>query len=328
MSPFLDCILGYHTNPLTCGVAKFNALLARQFGVPVCGIFTDEARVAAQPLVSIKVSELGDQVVAEFEPLLAVVPWRRHFHLFLHEWQGTPLEERLLRSALTVFCGNAELVARLREVRPDVVDAWCPSTLMSTTRFKPAELSIFSFGMAHKVRVELYRKLYALLERTGRSYSVYLSTALHDGTSFGESFVNAFDELREIFGEAFYFLGYLSDAAVYNHLVQSTFCAGFFEHGVRANNTSVHAAMQSGAIVITNLDQFSPACFVHGSNVLDIARCERLPIDPEELRAIRARSLATAEAVMNWERLVALMAQSFAVRRELRGGSVSLPTSH
>ena len=32
----IDCIAGYHLNPWTCGIAKFNMLLARHLGgVPV-----------------------------------------------------------------------------------------------------------------------------------------------------------------------------------------------------------------------------------------------------------------------------------------------------
>ncbi len=52
-----------------------------------------------------------------------------------------------------------------------------------------------------------------------------------------------------------YFLGNLSDVAVYNELRRATFFAAFFDGGVRANNTSVAAAMETGAVVITNLDQ-------------------------------------------------------------------------
>ena len=33
----IDCIVGYHLNPWTCGIAKFNAILARQLEVPVIG---------------------------------------------------------------------------------------------------------------------------------------------------------------------------------------------------------------------------------------------------------------------------------------------------
>ena len=147
--------------------------------------------------------------------------------------------------------------------------------------------------MAHKIRVPLYRRLRDLLEATGRSYSVYVSTALHENTSFDESFVVRFRELQEIFNGQVYFMGYLSDTAVFNHLVDCTFLAAFFEKGLRANNTSVNAAMECGCAVITNLDEDSPAGLVHMKNVIDINRCDRLPDLDEAARIGRgAREVA------------------------------------
>ena len=55
--------------------------------------------------------------------------------------------------------------------------------------------------------------------------------------------------------------------------------AAFFPSGVRANNGTVAAAMEHGAVVITNLDEFSPPEFVHMHNVVDINRCEELPLE-------------------------------------------------
>ena len=131
--------------------------------------------------------------------------------------------------------------------------------------------------MAHKIRVPLYRRLRDLLEATGQSYSVYVSTALHENTSFDGSFVVRFEELQSIFNGQVYFMGYLSDTAVFNHLMDCTFLAAFFEKGLRANNTTVNAAMECGCAVITNLDEHSPAGLVHMQNVIDINLCERLP---------------------------------------------------
>ena len=112
--------------------------------------------------------------------------------------------------------------------------------------------------MAHKIRVPLYRRLRDLLEATGKTYSVYVSTALHENTSFDDSFVVRFEELQSIFNGRIYFMGYLSDTAVFNHLLDCTFLAAFFEKGLRANNTTVNAAMEVGCAVITNLDEHSP----------------------------------------------------------------------
>jgi hypothetical protein len=109
--------------------------------------------------------------------------------------------------------------------------------------------------------------------------------------------------MHELF-PSLYFLGNLSDVAVYNRLRESTFFAAFFDRGVRANNTSVAAAMEIGAVVITNLDDLSPPEYVHGENVIDIGRCDRLPTEPAVLDAIRARAVETA-AARGWDALVA-----------------------
>jgi hypothetical protein len=157
--------------------------------------------------------------------------------------------------------------------------------------------------MAHKIRVPLYRRLQELLEATGQSYSVYVSTALHENTSFDGSFVVTFEELQSVFNGNVYFMGYLSDTAVFNHLLDSTYLAAFFEKGLRANNTTVNAAMECGCTVITNLDEHSPSGLVHGGNVLDIHRCDRLPSVEESQRiGLAARDVALGQ--YGWEQLV------------------------
>jgi hypothetical protein len=158
--------------------------------------------------------------------------------------------------------------------------------------------------MAHKIRASLYRRLRELLQATGRSYSVYVSTALHENTSFDGSFVVRFEELQQIFDGQVYFMGYLSDTAVFNHLVECTYLAAFFEKGLRANNTTVNAAMECGCAVITNLDEHSPRGLVHGTNVIDINRCERLPGEAEA-DAIGRAAREIAHATYGWDQLVA-----------------------
>jgi hypothetical protein len=100
-----------------------------------------------------------------------------------------------------------------------------------------------------------------------------------------------------------YFLGNLSDVAVHNQLRTATFFAAFFPQGVRANNTTVAAAMETGAVVITNLDGHSPPEYVHMENVVDIGRCDVLPADPAVLDGIRARAVETARS-RGWDELV------------------------
>src|SRR4030095_279622 len=247
--------------------------------------------------------------MSEFTPEDARVldAWaERHqggYEIFLHAFDGTPLEQRLIAGASRVYIGNRELSAQLTPLRPDAVELFCPGTLLNPQRFQRTELSVFTFGMAHKIRVPLYKRLRDLLEATGKSYSVYVSTALHENTSFDGSFVVRFEELQALFNGQVYFMGYLSDTAVFNHLVDCTFLAAFFEKGLRANNTTVNAAMECGCAVITNLDDHSPAGLAHMKNVIDINQCERLPDSTDAERIGRAaREIAHAE--YGWDQLV------------------------
>ena len=297
-----DCIAGYHLNPWTCGIAKFNAILAKHLDLPVVGIQSAELGGYERPLLSLKLSEFSDPDAAELDMWAAA--HAQQFELFLHAFDGTPIEQRLLAAADRVYVGNAELYEQLRPARPDVQELFCPGTILSPQRFQRTELSVFTFGMAHKIRVPLYRRLRDLLDATGKSYSVYVSTALHENTSFDESFVVRFEELQTLFNGQVYFMGYLSDTAVFNQLMDCTFVAAFFEKGLRANNTTVNAAMESGCAVITNLDEHSPAGLVHLKNIIDINGCDALP-GYDDTRRIGAAARQIAQAQYGWEQLVA-----------------------
>src|SRR6185503_7529727 len=284
-----DCIAGYHLNPWTCGIAKFNTLLARHMSLPVVGIGSSEINQYGTPLLSMKISEFTPEDARALDTWTA--GHQGGYELFLHAFEGTALEQRLIAAA-----------ARLAPLRPDAVELFCPGTLLNPQRFQRTELSVFTFGMAHKIRVPLYRRLYDLLEATGQTYSVYVSTALHENTSFDDSFIVRFEELQAIFNGQVYFMGYLSDTAVYNHLVDCNFLAAFFEKGLRANNTTVNAAMEVGCAVITNLDEHSPHGLVHLKNVIDINRCERLPAPADAEKIGRAaREIALAD--YGWDQL-------------------------
>ena len=298
----IDCIAGYHLNPWTCGIAKFNTILGRHLSLPVVGIGSRNLDHYQRPLLSLKMSEFTPDDARILDGWVAAHPNR--FELFLHAFDGTPTEQRLVAGAARVYSGNRELTSLLAPFRSDAVELFCPGTLLNPQRFQRTELSVFTFGMAHKIRVPLYRRLYQLLEATGKSYSVYVSTALHENTSFDDSFVVRFDELQAIFNGQIYFMGYLSDTAVFNQLVECTFLAAFFEKGLRANNTSVNAAMECGCAVITNLDEHSPEGFVHMKNIIDISACDRLP-DLEQAGAIGRAARAIAHADFGWDQLVA-----------------------
>jgi hypothetical protein len=147
--------------------------------------------------------------------------------------------------------------------------------------------------MAHKIQVARFQQLRELLERSGRSYAVFVSAANHETASLRDA-DEVFAELHQVFGDDLYFLGNLSDVSVYQQLRAATFFAAFFPHGVRANNTSVASAMEQGAVVLTNLDAYSPPEYRHLENVVDITACDELPLRAEQLRAIGAAAARTA----------------------------------
>ena len=297
----IDCIAGYHLNPWTCGIAKFNAILAKHLDVEVVGIRAVELGSFERPLLSVKLSEFSERDTADLD--LWASAHKGGFELFLHAFGGSEVEQRLAASAARVYVGNTELFHELRGLRPDVQELFCPGTILNPQRFMKTDISVFTFGMAHKIRVPLYRRLQELLEATGQTYSVYVSTALHENTSFDGSFVVTFEELQAIFNGNVYFMGYLSDTSVFNHLLDSTYLAAFFEKGLRANNTTVNAAMECGCTVITNLDEHSPSGLVHMGNVLDIHQCDRLPGREESQRiGVAARDVALGQ--YGWEQLV------------------------
>ena len=304
----IDCVLGYHLNPLTCGVAKFNSILALRLGNPVIGLFDPKALDFRQPLISLKVSEFTPEDISRLDELLDRGMRHQGLRVFFHDFSHTDIEHRLARQAAVVYSGNSEVAEAIREVRADLVELWCPPMLTDTQRFGKAKLSVFSFGMAHKIRADYYGKLRQLLDDTGTSYCLYLSTALHENTSFDGSFMSAFQELSGIFGHNVYFMGFLSDTAVYNYLADATFFTAFFERGVRSNNSSVNAAMQTGSVVITNLDQHSPSSFLHLDNVLDINQLDTLPTDHEVLSGISRRAAETA-STLDWDPLLAKVLQ-------------------
>lgn len=305
----VDAVVGHHMNPYASGVSRFNQMLAGHLGVPWFGL--DDAAVdqASCPLLSLKVSELDEREVVRLEGLLGAVP---AVQAFLHDFTGTPLEERLVRQAETVFCGNAEIAAALGPLGVPTTTLWAPGLILDRRPPKAAALTVFSFGMAHKVRIEMFARLRDLLEATGESYAVSMSNANHATATLREA-EEVHAQMNEVFSHDFFFMGNLSDVAISQQLSSATFFAAFFDRGARANNTSLLSAMEHGAVIITNLDEHSPPAFRHMDNVIDIGQTTELPSDPLVLGRMRVRAMETA-AEFSWERLVTMINQEPACR--------------
>lgn len=230
-------VVSYHTNPTQCGVAKFNAELAKRLGVRVVSLMDATlSERGAFPLLSIKYSELKPSLQAV--NIACGFPIHSpNYSVFWHD-AGTEL---ITMKARHVFYADPSLGS------PGL---WCPSLI--TPRKRPVRL--FSFGMAHKLQADKYTRVRELLDAASIRYHLRVSVGLHEGTSL-DGAEKHFDALKEIMGpENVTILGILSDDAVSEELSNADYVLAFFEKGLRANNTTVHAALRHGCRVITNYD--------------------------------------------------------------------------
>ena len=233
--PFTS-IVSYHTNPMTCGVAKFSAELAKRLGVPLYGVQQD--RISRNPLFSLKASELDKESAWRVQAMMAAVDTYGVF------WHDSGIEG-FNRKASIVFYADPSLGS------PGL---WCPSLIQP--RKRPVRL--FSFGMAHKLQTDKYQRVRKLLDAAQQPYHLRVSVGLHEGTSL-DGVEKHFDALKAIMGEAnVTILGILSDDAVSEELSNADYVLAFFEKGLRANNTTVHAALAADCKVVTNHDADTP----------------------------------------------------------------------
>lgn len=235
-----------HTNPNTCGVAKFSQQLAQRLGVQFRPLYDD---LGEHPLLSLKAAEFRGCNMGNLDTVVEEGP----FSVF---WHDAGLES-ITRRATHVFYADPSLGS------PGL---FCPSLL---TPSKPRTVRLFSFGMAHKLQTQHYAKVRQLLEDAGLDYRLRVSVGLHEGTSLDDA-TKHFDALKEIMGaDKVTILGCLSDDAVAEELHNADTVLAFFERGVRANNTTVHAALDHGCRVITNSDFRSPSQFVQTTLSID-----------------------------------------------------------
>lgn len=268
-------IVSYHTNPYTCGVARFNQSLATAMGLPVVRLeeyLSD--RQSGHALLSLKIEEIDertqDQLGAWLEGQLST------FDVLLHGTSKSELERALCKSATQVFAASREIADLVTSIRPDVVAVFAPGAPVLAP-LNPVDCTMLTFGMAHKIRSEGYQQLAAILAGDTRSFRLEISTALHEGGSFDENFFTVGKEISEAFAGNVCFLGFLADAEVSERLRSVDVLVAFFPRGVRENNTTVLSAMSHGCPVITNLDRYSPSWMIHDSTVFDIGAMRKFP---------------------------------------------------
>lgn len=240
----IDAVLSFHTNPERCGVAKFNKQLADRLGVPLENI---GQHPFAHPLISIKSEEALDW--------MATASWYRRYSLFFHDKPFNYHRDTVMKAS-AVYAGNREIAAAIRPHRPDVIEAFCPSTLDGNA--DRGLYRVLTFGMVHKVAVQQFTQLKARLDAEHPDYTVSLSAGRHEGTDYDRAFDLSVKALRGIFGPRLCVLGFLSDDALARELYECDAVAVFFDPALRANNTSAWAALSAGKTLYTNTDEFSP----------------------------------------------------------------------
>jgi hypothetical protein len=302
MTAAYSSVVSFHTNPYTCGVARFNQALAKSMQVPIESISQFVASRQKLSLLSLKFDEIpvevSERLLEDINQESAV------FDLFLHGINQSAIETKFITKASRVIVASREYADLISEQRKDVIALFAPGAGMSELR-STFDITLLTFGMAHKIRSEGYRKLGAILKPDSRTFQLEISTALHDGTSFSEDFFSVGSEIGEVFDGNVSFLGFLADDEVSRRMTNADALVAFFPSGVRENNTTVLSAMAHGCAVITNLDEYSPPWMKHGESVFDVNQLANFP-SSAELSAVR---LGARKAVSpyNFEQLSKLL---------------------
>ena len=284
-------LVSYHTNPYTCGVARFNQALSAALKIPIVAMSNISLMTADVLLLSLKFEEIShesaEQLLSNLQTSGAV------FDLFLHGIVDSEIEQVFVRTARQVFVASNEYADQIRSRRADVVSYFAPGA-SDRSKNVGADLTLLTFGMAHKIRSAGYKKLGQLLSNDDRTVQLEISTALHDGTSFSEDFFSVGSEISQVFEGNVSFLGFLADEEVSRRLHAANALVAFFPSGVRENNTTVLSAMAHGCPVITNLDSYSPSWMKHDESVFDIDQLSNFPSKDSLLRVGEAGQRAVA----------------------------------
>jgi len=302
MTNLYSSVVSYHTNPYTCGVARFNQALAKEMRIPVCSVSKFVPSSKSISLLSIKFEEMSTKSAEDMWTQLDQVGAK--FDLFLHGVTQSEIENRYINKARRVIVATREYAEIVRAQRHDVLSYFAPGAADSSKKTN-VDITLLTFGMAHKIRSDGYRKLGEILASDKRSVQLEISTALHDGTSFSEDFFSVGSEISEVFNGNVSFLGFLADDEVSRRLLAADALVAFFPSGVRENNTTVLSAMAHGCAVITNLDSLSPSWMKHNDSVFDISQLNTFPTNAELARVgIAARAAVNP---YSFESLVTLL---------------------
>jgi glycosyltransferase involved in cell wall biosynthesis len=229
------------------------------------------------------------------------------FSYFVHDFVDSELQALLSERAHKVFANSAELSSLISSRRPDVISVFSPGARVRQKLARP-DLRLLTAGMAHKIRSKGYADLARLLDGETRHIRLEITSAIHEGQRFDESFFSVAEDIRRVFRHDIHFCGFLSDEELSQRLHMADAYVAFFPRGVRENNTTVLSAMTHGCAVITNLDEWSPKWMCHGETILDIGSLERFP-DLAELYRIGQAGMRAASP-FSFDRLASILSKS------------------
>jgi hypothetical protein len=271
-------IVSYHTNTWGCGIARFNELLAAELKSEVLSFA--EMR-AVEPLekilISISLKEFSEKDKIGFQELLRNLQHEINYDLLLHSIEESDLEKMIISKSNKIFSLNEEISYKLQKLDISSSTLFTPSLFKSKISEKEQDKKSFkliTFGMAHKIELDLIDKLIKNVKNSGLNPRIYLSTAIHVGEQPLDNLNKIIQEIEEKLNIEINFLGFLSDSALAKSIQESNALFRFFNPAVRANSTSIMAGMSLGVPTFTNTDKFSPKWLNHNHNYFDVSKLD------------------------------------------------------
>lgn len=288
-------VVGYHTNPATCGVARFNKGLAESLDIEVVPLSTWLClKEKSEYILSIKPTELNHE---DLDILLRALVNKtfQSSAVILHEYMGSQLDVQLAKHAENCIAVDDVIASSARSVNPLVKTGFAPG--MEQIKVGPTtDVTLVSMGMAHKINLTGYKKLSQVIQDDCRRFQLRLAAAVHEGYDVAEAFESIPKEVGRSWEGELFFLGFISDKLMSQELNLSQAAVLFGQYGARQSSSSILGAMVHGTPVITALDSNSSSWMKHGETLFDVNKLTKFPTT-QELEYVSKNALAQVQGM-------------------------------
>ncbi len=299
-------IISYHTNTWGCGIARFNELLSGELDSEVLSFREMCVRKPFEKiLISISLKEFSEKDRLELEDLFQNPQNELNFDLLLHSLDESNLEKMIISKSNRIFSLNEEITSKLQKLGTVSATLFTPSLFTSKISKEDNQKNTFkliTFGMAHKIELDLIYKLIENVKESGLHPKIYLSTAIHVGEQPLDNLTQTIQEIEQKLKIEINFLGFLSDSALAKSIQEADVLFRFFNPAVRANSTSIMAGMSLGVPTFTNTDEFSPKWLQHNYNYFDISKLNG-SLTTELLTSVGKQGKIDYESNASWKHL-------------------------